>query len=259
MILKNFLRELDRICPFNYQEDFDNSGLQVGDENSQCQSLLLAFDFTEEVLEEAIKKHNDTIITHHPFLFNAIKQVHTQNWQGKMIYQLIKNNIALVALHTNLDKIDYGVNMKLAADIGLIKTEVLLPEENGCGLGAIGDLPSPLPLADLIPLIKEKLGQPCLKFTGNKDKIIKRVAMVGGAGAEFLDTAQEKGADLYLSSDFKYHDAQKSQNIEMPIIDAGHFGTEAGVIPALAEKLKTEFPELNIQISENMKDYWQYI
>lgn len=258
MKLATLLQELDRICPWEYQEDFDNSGLQVGDEDDDCHQVLLAFDFTEAILDEAIEKGCDTIITHHPFLFRGVKSIHTQDWQGKMIYKLIENKVALIAMHTNLDKIDFGVNMKLAADLGLENTRVFLVEESGCGLGAVGTLPAPQKFGDFVQAVKQNLHRPCVKYVGDENKEVMSIGVLGGAGAEFLATARDKGLDVYLSSDFKYHDAQKAQNIDMCIIDAGHFGTEVGVVEALGQKLENELPELEICISKNMNDYWQY-
>lgn len=258
MKLTTLLQELDRICPWEYQEGFDNSGLQVGDEDAHCNRLLLAFDFTEKILTEAIDKGCDTIITHHPFLFQAVKSIHTQDWQGKMIYRLIENKIALIAMHTNLDKIDFGVNMKLAADLGLENAQVFLAEESGCGLGAVGVLTTPKKFGDFVEQVKEDLHRPCVKYVGDENKEVRTIGVLGGAGAEFLETAKAKGLDVYLSSDFKYHDAQKAQNIDICIIDAGHFGTEVGVVEALGKKLKQELPKMEICVSENMADYWQY-
>ena len=258
MLLKELLRELDKLCPFAYQEDFDNSGLQVGAENHQCQHLLLAFDFTEDVLKEAVAKGCDTIITHHPFLFHGLKQVDASNWSGRMIYQLIENKIALIALHTNLDKIDFGVNMQLATDLGLQNIEVFLPEASGCGLGAVGQLAQPQTMAEFIATVKQNLNCPWVKYVGQPEKTVSYIGVLGGAGAEYLSAAQEKGLDVYVSSDFKYHDAQQAQNIDLCIIDAGHFGTEVGVVKALGKKLREELKGLQISVSENMADYWQY-
>lgn len=258
MKLYELIQGLDAICPFSLQEDFDNSGLQVGDEKKEVQRIFLAFDFTEAVLEEALAKKADVIITHHPFLFYGIKTIDRQSWQGKMIFRLIQENVALVALHTNLDKIDFGVNIQLGKDLGLQDLKVLFPEESGMGLGAIGKVAAPLPFADFVTGVKENLRRPSLKFAGNPWEQIETVAVLGGAGAEFIEAAKEKGADVYVSSDFKYHDAQKARNIGINIIDAGHFGTEVGVVRALAERLKKEFPKIEVITCSCMSDYWEY-
>ncbi|MEG2148522.1 MAG: Nif3-like dinuclear metal center hexameric protein [Clostridiales bacterium] len=258
MNLNELLQELNRICPFNIQEDFDNCGLQVGNGENTCTKALLAFDFTEKIADEAIEKKADVIITHHPFLFHGIKNVATSNWQGKMIYKLIENNIALIALHTNLDKIDYGVNMTLGQNLNLKNLRTFLPEENQIGLGAVGETPKTINFGEFTDLVKNKLSRPGIKFVGDPNTPINKVAVLGGAGAEFLSSAKTQKADVYISSDFKYHDAQLAQNIGICIIDAGHFGTEVGVVEALAKKLNQEIPHLKIEISTNMEDYWQY-
>ena len=128
MKLMNIMEALDKTCPFSMQEGFDNSGLQVGDTEKDCQKILLAFDFTEEVLEEAIAVRADVIITHHPFLFTPLKSISTAHWKGRQIFRLIRENIALVALHTNLDKdLQFGVSKALAERLCLQGSQVLLP------------------------------------------------------------------------------------------------------------------------------------
>ncbi len=259
MKLMNIMEALDKTCPFSMQEGFDNSGLQVGDTEKDCQKILLAFDFTEEVLEEAIAVRADVIITHHPFLFTPLKSISTAHWKGRQIFRLIRENIALVALHTNLDKdLQFGVSKALAERLCLQGTQVLLPEENGCGFGCIGNLSQVMLYTDFVEFVKKALERPAVKYVGKKNKQVRRIAVSGGSCAEFMEEAQNQGADVFICGDLKYHDAQKAQENEMCLIDAGHFGTEVWVLKTFQNRLYDIFPTMEIEICNKINDYWQY-
>lgn len=259
MKLKEIMDSLDKICPFSMQEEFDNSGLQVGDLEKECKKILLAFDFTEEILEEAIRVHADVIITHHPFLFTPLKTVATSHWKGRQIFRLIREDIALVALHTNLDKeFQFGVNRALAEQLHLASIQVLLPEENDCGFGCTGNLPAPMIYGDFIDFVKQSLKRPAVKYVGDRRRPVQRIAVSGGSCAEFMEEAQKQGADVFICGDLKYHDAQKAQENGICLIDAGHFGTEVWVLNKLQHRLHQIFPTLTVEICNKINDYWQY-
>lgn len=264
MKLKEIMEKLDKLCPFATQEDFDNSGLQVGALDKECGSILLAFDFTEAVLEEAIKRGTDLIITHHPFLFTPLKSIRTDHWKGKQVFRLIREDIALAALHTNLDKEpQFGVSIVLGHRLGLKKATILLPEvypEIGdeVGFGCIGDLEQPMAYGDFLNFVKETLQRPTMKYVGDETKTVQRIAVSGGSCAEFMEDAQTQGADVFICGDLKYHDAQRAQENGMCLVDASHFGTEVWALEAFQETLRKEFPSLSVEIAESIGDYWNY-
>ncbi|MEE0776970.1 MAG: Nif3-like dinuclear metal center hexameric protein [Bacillota bacterium] len=259
MKLKDIMEALDKLCPFSMQEAFDNSGLQVGDMEKDCKKILLAFDFTEEVLKEAIKTKADLIITHHPFLFTPLKSISTANWKGRQIFRLIRENIALVALHTNLDKEpQFGVSMMLGRRLGLTNPQILLPEANGMGFGCIGELSHSMVYGDFVRLVQTTLNRPAVKYVGDKTKRVQRIAVSGGSCAEFMDDAQKKNADVFICGDLKYHDAPRAQENELCLIDAGHFGTEVWVLDALQKRLRQLFHDMEIEICAFINDYWNY-
>ena len=258
MRLKEVLERMDGLCPFALQEDWDNSGLQVGNPDAAVDRALLAFDFTEEVLAEAVAKDAQLIISHHPFFFQGLKRVDLTTAKGRMLAGLLNQGIALVSCHTCLDKVSYGVSAVLGARLGLKETAVLLPEGEDAGFGVIGAPAKETTLEDFIATVKNNLHLEAVRFTGDIKAPVRRVAALGGAGAGFMAAAREQGADVYVSADFKYHDAQAAAELGLAIIDGGHFGTEAAVMAAFEEKLAAAIPEICFLLSNKAADFWSY-
>ncbi len=119
---------LETLAPLNYQEDYDNSGLIVGSYNDEVHSALVALDCTEQIVDEAIAKNCDLIITHHPIVFKGLKKFNGKNYVERVILKAIKNNIALYAIHTNLDSVENGVNAEISKRLGLKNTKALAPK-----------------------------------------------------------------------------------------------------------------------------------
>ncbi|MBE8712919.1 Nif3-like dinuclear metal center hexameric protein [Sphingobacterium hungaricum] len=130
MKIKELTQYLESIAPLAYQESYDNSGLLVGDPNDEIQKALISLDCTEAVVDEAIAKGCDLIISHHPIVFKGLKKFNNKNYVERTVIKAIKNNIALYAIHTNLDNVFGGVNSKIAEKLGLINTAILSPKKN---------------------------------------------------------------------------------------------------------------------------------
>lgn len=258
MLLKEVLKEIDRCCPFAFQEAWDNSGLQIGNPAANIEKTLLAFDFTEAVLAEAIDKNADLVVTHHPFFFQGVKRIDLSTAKGRMIAGLLEYRIALVSCHTCLDKMEYGVSAALGNQLGLRDCAFFLPETSGVGFGMVGYVPEEMTFADFADMVKATLRLEALRFVGDPSAAVKKVVVMGGAGAEFMAEAQRQGADVYVSGDFKYHDAQAAGEMGLAIIDAGHFGTEVVVMEPFMKKLAEAMPEVTFTLFEKMEDFWSY-
>lgn len=120
---------LERFAPLNYQEDYDNSGLIVGNPNQEIHAALVALDCTEAIVDEAIAKQCNLIITHHPIVFKGLKKLNGKNYVERVVLKAIKGDIALYAIHTNLDHVHNGVSAKICEQLGLIGTTVLSPKK----------------------------------------------------------------------------------------------------------------------------------
>ncbi len=127
MKLEELCKYLDSEIPLSFQESYDNSGLQVGLPGNEINSALLTLDITMGVVDEAIEKGSDVIISHHPLIFHGLKKITGRNYTEKIIYKAINNKIAIYSSHTSLDAVNNGVSWKMAEKLGLTATEVLAP------------------------------------------------------------------------------------------------------------------------------------
>lgn len=128
MKLKKLIESLEQWAPLNYQEDYDNSGLIVGSPDDEIHAALVSLDCTEQIVDEAIEKNCNLIISHHPIVFKGLKKLNGKNYVERVVMKAIKNNIALYAIHTNLDSVENGVNAKICERLGVENTQVLVPK-----------------------------------------------------------------------------------------------------------------------------------
>ena len=261
------MNALERIAPRRLAEDWDNPGLLVGSFAQKVNRILIALDVDDAVTQEAIERRADMIIAHHPAIFRGIKQLRTDLPLGRRLAALLTNGIAVAAAHTNLDIVRGGVNDVLAANIGLEKLSsfVITGQEEGDdeSLGLVGTLSAPMSIEDFAHTVKERLGVTHVRLAAAAARPVRRVAVCGGAGAEFIDNAIRLGMDVYVTGDVKYHEAQRAVEQGMHIIDAGHFGTERPILPVLAAHLRTELAdergEIEIFVTNTQRDVFDVI
>jgi dinuclear metal center YbgI/SA1388 family protein len=129
MKIQNIIAFLETIAPASLQESYDNAGLIVGDKFKECTGIITSLDATEAVVQEAIGKNCNLIVTHHPIIFSRLKKITGKNYIEKTIILAIKNDIAIYAIHTNLDNVIDGVNAKIADKLGLINRKILQPKK----------------------------------------------------------------------------------------------------------------------------------
>ena len=261
------MNALERIAPRHLAEDWDNTGLLVGSYAQKVKRILVALDVDDIVVAEAIERSADMIVAHHPAIFRGMKQLRTDLPLGRRLAALLTHGIAVAAAHTNLDITRGGVNDVLAARLGLEKLSTFITTAQADGsaesLGRIGTLPAPVAIDDFAHSVRERLGVSHVRLVRAADRPVRRVAVVGGAGAEFIDTAVRRGADVYLTGDVKYHEAQRAAEQGMHLIDAGHFGTERPVLPVLADLLRAELAAehgtVEILVTERQRDVFDVI
>jgi len=221
VLLREIINSIESVAPRSAQEEWDNSGMQVGDTGRDIQSVLLTTDVTPDVVDEAVMRGCQLIVSHHPLLFHGLKQVCGQTPQARIVEKAIKNNIAIYSAHTNLDSVIGGINTRLADKLGLIGISGLAVS----GLGAIGQLPQPVSYADFIETIRKKLECTYVRYTRPKKDQVKTVALCGGSGAEFIGEAIAQGADVYITADCKYHEFQDADG-QIGLIDIDHWISE---------------------------------
>ncbi len=240
---------LEQIAPLRFQEDYDNAGLIVGDPNQMITGVLISLDATEEVIQEAIDKGCNLIVSHHPIIFRGIKKFDSSHYVDRSIIKAIKHDVALYASHTNLDNVlQNGVNEKIAKrillnDISILRVHPSSHMETSyqLGAGAFGNLSKELTGSEFIAYLKKQMNLQVVRHTRILDKSIKKVALCGGAGSFLLSSAIAAGADVFVTSDFKYHEFFDA-NDRIMIIDIGHYESEFYTIELLYELISKKFP-----------------
>lgn len=249
--VENIMGVMNRIAPKKFAEEWDNPGLLAGSPNAEVTKIFICLDVSYEVIQAAKNFGAQLIITHHPLIFHAIKNIRTDLPLGRKISALIKNDIAVFAAHTNLDSAIGGVNDVLAEKIGLVDVKMFGDEE--ISLGRIGRLSEPVTIEKFAAHIKKVLHAENIRMIRAGNFLISKVGICGGAGADIIQKAKFFGADAFVTGDVKYHEAQSAIENKIHVIDAGHFATEFPIVHALAEILKIEFEKLNynIEIAED--------
>ena len=235
--VNDIIKVMDGIAPPNLAEPWDNVGLLVGRSSNTVKKLMVALDVSPEVVEQAVEHKVQMLVTHHPVIFDPIKKMTDRSWQHKLLLDCAENKIAVYSAHTSLDSVLGGVNDVLAEKIGLLHTEVLVPAAGGeAGLGRVGCLHEPMTLQEFSEKIKTVLKLDNI-IAGDAGRRVSKVAVCGGAGAEFIDEALTAGADTFVTGDVKYHTAHNAVYSGLNIIDATHQGTELPMINTLADRI----------------------
>ncbi|MEM8566837.1 MAG: Nif3-like dinuclear metal center hexameric protein [Bacteroidota bacterium] len=362
--IKDLIQELESVAPRAYQESYDNSGLLVGNPNTAVKGVLITLDVTEEVVNEAVDTSCNVIIAHHPIIFNGLKSLTGKNYVERTVISAVKNDIAIYAIHTNLDNVHAGVNKKICDKLGLINTQILKPknqilsklvtfipvnstktvlaalhkagagqlgnyencsftlegtgsftsnkhadpsigskgvsekvtenrvevifpnykakeiiktlnqahpyeevayylhnlenENQEVGSGMIGELKNEINSTDFLHYLKEKMELNCIRHTKICHDKIRRVAVCGGSGSFLLRAAKAKNADIFVTSDFKYHEFFDAEN-SIIIADIGHYESEVFTKELLHEILREKFDKFALNLSNVETNPIRYI
>ncbi len=330
MRVKDITTAIEEYAPLWLQESWDNSGMQVGDLNSEVTGVVLCTDVREEILDEAIERGANLIISHHPLLFRGLKKIVGRTYQERIVARAIKHDITIYCAHTNMDSAQGGVNFKMAEKLGMTGVKVLSPqrgtmckivvfvpnvaasqveaamcdagagrlgnydhcsysmhgeghyrpldganpwagsvdeihqepeirlevlvnkalcgkviaamlkahpyeepafdiialdnEDKYAGLGVIGNI-EPQDASEFLEKVKKAFEVKTIRYSGDLNRKVSRVAMCGGAGAEFTGLALSQGADIYITGDMKYHDFQGNEE-RIILADIGHYESE---------------------------------
>ncbi|MBO4560937.1 MAG: Nif3-like dinuclear metal center hexameric protein, partial [Bacteroidaceae bacterium] len=235
---------LERFAPLPLQDDYDNSGLQVGTTETEVSGVLLCLDVTRQVVDEAIKNGCNLIISHHPLLFRPLKKLTDDNI-GSIVMDAVRAGITIYASHTNLDNASKGVNMRIARVLGLTDVKPLDEHPDGNGAGIVGRFPSAMTEDELLTLIKDKFGVQCIRHNGKLGRKISRMAVCGGSGAFLAEKAVAAGADAFMTGEIGYHRFFGYDGI-IKLIETGHFESEQFTVDLIADILKESFPELRV-------------
>lgn len=364
MKVREICSYLDRVIPLSYQENYDNSGLQIFDGDSETGSALLAVDITEDVVDEAISTGCGLIITHHPLIFFPVKKITGKNHTERIIIKALKNNISVYSAHTNLDSVYGGVSWKMSEKLSLQDVRVLAPlkgrllklvtfipeshldkvreavfeagagvvgnydrcsfnaegygtfrgnehsspyagkkgelhheneirfetillshlkddvikalldshpyeeveydiymlenEYQMAGAGCVGELVSEMTETDFLLKLSEVFGSEGIRYSTPLNRMVKKVALCGGAGSGFIGDAIKNGADVYVTGDVKYHDFVNVSG-EILLADIGHFEGEKFSTEILYDLIIKKFPTFALRFSERNTNPINYL
>lgn len=255
--VQQIYEEMQRIAPLALAESWDNPGLLV-DCGGEVSRVLVTLDITPEVVEEAARKGCGLIVSHHPVIFSPLKKLSGQD----VAFQLVKSGISAICMHTNLDAAEGGVNEVLAGIFGMREMEAFA---EGCG--RVGSI-EPVTVPELAKKAQKELASRCnqpfngpavqVKFA-DTGKTVRRLAVISGAGGSLFEDAIAQGADCLLTGEANHHHAIDAKRLGLSLIAAGHYATEFPVTAAVAEKLRTAFPELEVLVSEDARDPYTYL
>lgn len=364
MTIGTIINELEKIAPLSLQESYDNAGLITGETDWNCTGILITLDSIEAVVDEAIHKKCNLIVAHHPIVFKGLKKITVKNYIGRTIIKAIKHDIAIYAIHTNLDNVIAGVNGKIAEKLGLknlqvlsaqqnilqklvvfvpsthqdivenalfeagagnignytncsfvsegiggyqagegakpflgkigkrhiekeVKVEVIFPktlqknivaalrinhpyeevafdifslenQQSETGSGIIGVLEKPISAIEMLEQLQNIFNISCIKHTHLLEKPIQKVAICGGAGSFLTNNAIASKADIYISSDIKYHEFFDADG-KILLVDIGHYESEQFTQDLLFDILREKFPNfavLKTEVNTNPVEYF---
>lgn len=240
--IKDILTALEAFAPFATAEEWDNSGLIVGDENQTVTSIVTALDVTPSVIEQAKRLGAQLIVSHHPVIFNPITRLNTAD----PAYQLANHDIAAIAVHTNGDKAQGGVNDRLAVLLGLLG--VTVAED---GMTRIGRLPESMSSQEFAQYTAKALHTAVRVKSGTDTVGI--VAVCGGAAADLVIPLLSQ-VDAAVTGEVKHHEWLQVPT-QKTLVDGGHYATEIAMAAVLASYLLTQFPTLRITVADETAPY----
>ena len=242
--VKVIFDKLCEIAPLELQLDYDNAGFLIGRADTPVEKALLSLDVTEEVVDEAVERGAQLIVSHHPVIWDEMKSLTDQKSGSEKLLRLLENGIAVISMHTNLDIAEGGVNDVLLSLLGAENEGPF--DDEGCGRK--GRLQNALPLDAFLALCKEKLNTRGLRYY-DAGRPAEHIAVLGGAGGSALIEAWRAGCDTYVTADVKYSVFLQARELGINLIDGDHFCTENPVIGVLAKKLGDAFPETAFIVS----------
>ena len=252
MKIKEVLSALERFAPLPLQESWDNAGLQVGLTETEVSGALLCLDVNEKIVDEAIQKGCNLVVSHHPLLFRGLKTISDLTDVQRTVMKAVRKGVCVISMHTNMDNAKGGVNYKMAEKLGLRDVQFLAPKmvdgvESGSGV--IGELPEAQASDDFVLAVKKAFGVECAMCNELLRRPVRKVALCGGAGDFLLDDALKAGADAFITGEMHYHQYfGYEQQIQICVI--GHYQSEQYTAEIFRDIIEKECPGVRTCIAE---------
>ena len=261
MKIKEVLSALERFAPLPLQESWDNAGLQVGLTETEVSGALLCLDVNEKIVDEAIQKGCNLIVSHHPLLFRGLKTISDLTDVQRTVMKAIVNGICVISMHTNMDNAKGGVNFKIAEKLGLQDVQFLASKTvDGieAGSGVMGTFVEPMASDDFVIAVKKTFDVECAMCNELLRRPVQKVAICGGAGDFLLDDALKAGADAFITGEMHYHQYfGYEQRIQICVI--GHYQREQYTSEIFREIIERECPGIKTCIAETSTNPILYV
>lgn len=249
MKLRNIISYLEEKAPISLQEPYDNSGLILGNPDTEVSKVLVCLDVDVDAAEYAISQNCQLVLSHHPTIFKALKNFTMKTRESSILIKAIRNDLALYSSHTNFDSADGGLSDLLCEKLGLKNIKVLKKisyDTAEYGSGRYG-VTGPIEGNEFINRIKTKLTLDNIRYVGQIPQTVEKIAVYNGSyDRDIIDELIELSPIILITGDLKYHDAQELLYYGIFTIDAGHYGTEIIFVDEMAEILENQFSHLEI-------------
>ena len=248
---------LERFAPLPLQEDYDNAGLQVGLTEAEVSGALLCLDVTETVLDEAMENGCNLIVSHHPLIFHRLAHITGEDEVQRVVMKAVRNDVAIVSMHTNLDAAVGGVNYKIASKMnakvmGSLGGHKEATADDGTVVsgndGVMALLKAPMAADDFMAMLKEVFDVECVMANELLRRPIQKVAICGGAGDFLLPEAVKAGADAFVTGEMHYHQYFGHEQ-ELQIAVIGHYQSEQFTKEIFREIIERSCPGVRCVLS----------
>lgn len=253
MKIKEVIAALERFAPLPLQAGYDNAGLQVGLTEAEVSGALLCLDVTEAVVDEAIRRGCNLVVSHHPLIFRKLAAVTGADYVQRTVMKAIKNDVVIVSMHTNMDSARGGVNYRMAEKLGLTGLAFFGQQQEVDGVaggeGVVGELSQPLSAEEFVRCVKQCFHVECARTNELLSRPIRKVALCGGSGAFLLSDAIKAGADAFITGEMHYHEYfGHEQEIQICVI--GHYESEQYTSEIFRDVIMAECPGVPCFLTE---------
>jgi GTP cyclohydrolase I len=242
--LSQIVEIADRLFPFHEAEPWDNCGIQIGDPDRSVNAIAFSLDPSPPTVHFAADHNCQLLITHHPVLLEPIRNILPDSVAGKTLLCAGRMGVDILSLHTNLDAASGGLNDEMAKVLGLEAVATPL----GAPCARMGNLANPLSIDELAEKVRQAFGLSQLRLVGGRRQTVQKVFCVSGSGMGYLKEAKKNHADVMVTGDVRYHAARDAEDVNIAVIDAGHFGIERIAIPLMARSFQAQFREIGFDV-----------
>lgn len=265
MIIREFINRIEKIVPQNIALSFDNVGLLIGNEEDDISGIYISLDITDEIIEYVHKNKINTIVTHHPLIFNSFKRFVNYNAISRKIRKCISYGINVIAYHTNLDAVINGMNDELVKSLGFMYKNMEILELNKInseyGIGRILDVVEPINIDYIINHIKKLFNLDTIRIIDSGKTEMSRICIINGSGNSMVSSCFGKEVDLIITGDITYHTAFEAKENNITIIDIGHFHSENMVYKKVMKRIIDNIivDDINIYCDDLLSDVYRYL